>query len=213
MNTSKWFAVMGSPPPMRGKASTEPFSAYGDGITPAYAGKSLYKGCVCYSCQDHPRLCGEKPTALRTVCHSSGSPPPMRGKVYQHISDLNSSQDHPRLCGEKFISSIAFFLPIGSPPPMRGKVFEMKTTAMTTRITPAYAGKSLLVSNAMNASEDHPRLCGEKSGSHSRTRCDLGSPPPMRGKVRKSGVSVKDLRITPAYAGKSAEHEDSEVLC
>ena len=31
-----------------------------DGITPAYAGKSLKRRMRQFGCQDHPRLCGEK---------------------------------------------------------------------------------------------------------------------------------------------------------
>ena len=50
------------------------------GITPAYAGKSV---AVCGAAnlgQDHPRLCGEKRTAVPQLVNHEGSPPPMRGK-------------------------------------------------------------------------------------------------------------------------------------
>ena len=36
--------VLGSPPPMRGKASCAEISTNSNGITPAYAGKSLFGG-------------------------------------------------------------------------------------------------------------------------------------------------------------------------
>ena len=51
----------GSPPPMRGKASSFENPADCSGITPAYAGKrhSLFHSPEVE--QDHPRLCGEKP--------------------------------------------------------------------------------------------------------------------------------------------------------
>ena len=38
-NQKEWYAA-GSPPPMRGKDATEHIVNSGDGITPAYAGKS-----------------------------------------------------------------------------------------------------------------------------------------------------------------------------
>ena len=38
----------------------------------------------------------------------------------------------------------------------------------------------------------------------------LGSPPPMRGKSFKSSVDAGKYRITPAYAGKSYFHENSQ---
>ena len=90
---------------------------------------------------DHPRLCGEKHSAVRCTVSRKGSPPPMRGKekwaaekpVAERITpayagksgvlwihdDLNL--DHPRLCGEKRNSQT----------PEKFK----------ERITPAYAGK------------------------------------------------------------------------
>ena len=65
---------------MRGKVrSLRPFMAL-MGITPAYAGKSFSVLSVSPVCQDHPRLCGEKPNGKNRVNHEHGSPPPMRGK-------------------------------------------------------------------------------------------------------------------------------------
>ena len=72
----------------------------------------------------------------------SGITPAYAGKsgyfgIYQYING-----DHPRLCGEKR----PFFLrdnpSVGSPPPMRGKVAKTADLTDSSRITPAYAGKS-----------------------------------------------------------------------
>ena len=52
--------VIGSPPPMRGKAELMIKLAEGLRITPAYAGKSLFTPFAKSRCKDHPRLCGEK---------------------------------------------------------------------------------------------------------------------------------------------------------
>ena len=68
--------------------------------------------------------------------------------------------------------------------------------------------------------EDHPRLCGEKLWTATKSRSARGSPPPMRGKVFV-GCQVFFLSgITPAYAGKSVlddfshEHlQDHPRLC
>ena len=49
---------------------------------------------------------------------------------------------------------------------MRGKEYNDKLFNARYRITPAYAGKSLLEFVAVVSRRDHPRLCGEKvSGS------------------------------------------------
>ena len=155
---------------------------------------------------------------------TAGSPPPMRGKVPEqglirlrdgitpayagkrqlrkHLVD--AKRDHPRLCGEK-VQGVWQCLSIkGSPPPMRGKAKLAVESSACCRITPAYAGKSLLHRNNQDQNEDHPRLCGEKATMR-RFSCTLsGSPPPMRGKVLLYVVLQIWDRITPAYAGKSS---------
>ena len=86
---------------------------------------------------------------------------------------------------------------------MRGKGDKFLTIFTTVRITPAYAGKRVISMFHTNALWDHPRLCGEKSTFFSSSSINLGSPPPMRGKVPKSLTCQIANRITPAYAGKS----------
>ena len=51
---------LGSPPPMRGKGSTEDRLIVFYRITPAYAGKRVCLAPVRLLVRDHPRLCGEK---------------------------------------------------------------------------------------------------------------------------------------------------------
>ena len=46
---------------------------------------------------------------------------------------------------------------------MRGKVSIFSPPNYNTRITPAYAGKSVLLYSLTRFSRDHPRLCGEKN--------------------------------------------------
>ena len=70
------------------------------------------------------------------------------------------------------------------------------------RITPAYAGKSRPLPPPLPPDGDHPRLCGEKMPWSFQLVPRKGSPPPMRGKVRRLHRVLAALRITPAYAGK-----------
>ena len=74
--------AIGSPPPMRGKDATEHIVNSGNGITPAYAGKSVGNYIAVCRNRDHPRLCGEKVRLYHAEQSALGSPPPMRGKVY-----------------------------------------------------------------------------------------------------------------------------------
>ena len=86
---------------------------------------------------------------------------------------------------------------------MRGKVCNWVEIPVNFRITPAYAGKSLLESVAVVCGRDHPRLCGEKMIFRSEPDEISGSPPPMRGKVIMRVIGISSRGITPAYAGKS----------
>ena len=126
----------------------------------------------------------------------------MRGKAGKHIDEIRAvritpayagkrsarwiirpiSPDHPRLCGEKFPLCVYRILPAGSPPPMRGKDLSLARHLRRFGITPAYAGKSVTDAEEVTASEDHPRLCGEKMLLPPLWRLQIGSPPPMRGK-------------------------------
>ena len=76
----EWKPSVGSPPPMRGKASDVAKRYAVWGITPAYAGKSRKPVHRRKPMQDHPRLCGEKAYCTPHQMFHQGSPPPMRGK-------------------------------------------------------------------------------------------------------------------------------------
>ena len=66
---------------------------------------------------------------------------------------------------------------------MRGKDNKFMVNKEKMRITPAYAGKSKECHEIYRTYWDHPRLCGEKLKYCTRKEDDVGSPPPMRGKV------------------------------
>ena len=87
---------------------------------------------------------------------------------------------------------------------MRGKGPPAKVQQFCAGITPAYAGKSFNDGYKWFRLGDHPRLCGEKLNGQNGSECVIGSPPPMRGKAFSVYSARAVLRITPAYAGKSA---------
>ena len=55
-----YFAILGSPPRVRGKVKKKEIYLTGTRITPACAGKSLFDVVIDALCEDHPRVCGEK---------------------------------------------------------------------------------------------------------------------------------------------------------
>ena len=86
------------------------------------------------------------------------------------------------MCGEKQIKGFKHDGHMGSPPHVRGKGELSRAGASTSKITPAYAGKSW---NSL------------------ALKCLLmGSPPRMRGKADGHRKARRRTRITPAYAGK-----------
>ena len=208
---------------MRGKGRACKRRNGGGGITPAYAGKSVTLMPALAAAADHPRACGEKVWILRWCGRAGGSPPRMRGKVkfettgggYTRITPAHAGKsqkgraearvrgDHPRACGEKWASANTTPACPGSPPRMRGKDRVRAMGNSKVRITPAHAGKSRPLCRAATLPEDHPRACGEKPTAPCLPTVFRGSPPRMRGKGRRSGVTQKVQRITPAHAGKS----------
>ena len=85
---------------------------------------------------------------------------------------------------------------------MRGKGFYRGFRSFSDGITPAYAGKRDKALDGVRRARDHPRLCGEKGYRYTFSILPVGSPPPMRGKDRRTVCEVLALGITPAYAGK-----------
>ena len=175
--------VLGSPPRMRGKARCQVRRDQWRGITPAHAGKSRVQGLLPAEGRDHPRACGEKYTTQKKRRDRQGSPPRMRGKVSAFLAGittegitpahagkssmlvvcLKSQRDHPRACGEKPTCPGPASGSPGSPPRMRGKVPLKAEGYDADRITPAHAGKSVILPFVDRFPTDHPRACGEKT--------------------------------------------------
>ena len=87
---------------------------------------------------------------------------------------------------------------------MRGKAGRGGQNLARRGITPACAGKRTRPRRWVQPPRDHPRVCGEKLRIVEVGRVKEGSPPRVRGKDNQLGDSSNDLRITPAYAGKSS---------
>ena len=188
---------------MRGKDTLRTCDCAAIGITPAYAGKSLFCTCIQMCSEDHPRLCGEKVYPIRILRDYQGSPPPMRGKGLFMSYEERIEGITPAYAGKSCRRLRLCQRHQGSPPPMRGKGKPLSGAALQVRITPAYAGKSSKTGLSLLPARDHPRLCGEKKSFRGKLQSRIGSPPPMRGKVKATPPHRNEPRITPAYAGKS----------
>ena len=200
---SPQLCVHGSPPRVRGKVDAATLTLKARGITPACAGKRLLPCCFWRLHRDHPRVCGEKRTRQAVWTQCGGSPPRVRGKVvlllvgwllsgitpacagksvWQRLRP-EPARDHPRVCGEKVTTASPEGGRRGSPPRVRGKVSCHCWITPQLGITPACAGKRLCYPFFLSPLWDHPRVCGEKSGSSPGSIGSPGSPPRVRGKV------------------------------
>lgn len=70
------------------------------------------------------------------------------------------------------------------------------------RITPAWAGKRIIVAGFVTHREDHPRVGGEKPIVIPCRLASRGSPPHWRGKGAPVTQDDQAGGITPALAGK-----------
>ena len=86
---------------------------------------------------------------------------------------------------------------------MRGKLSEWIDAANTYRITPAGAGKTLIMQIVFSSKRDHPRRCGENAFIAVHIVNSEGSPPRMRGKRFARTDRTLQQGITPADAGKT----------
>ena len=156
-------ALVGSPPRGRGKAASVAEGRFRDGITPAWAGKSVKRLGKAAQGEDHPRVGGEKSRSSAPLRPTLGSPPRGRGKAPTRTRSSSWSritpawagkrpqrgcdgwplQDHPRVGGEKTVSWSWRWSRAGSPPRGRGKEGRIEDKDAKERITPAWAGKRL----------------------------------------------------------------------
>ena len=173
----------GSPPRMRGRGMYAMHPARAWGITPAYAGKSKRLAACAQTAEGSPPRMRGKVNGGIGRTEMFGITPAYAGKRTALQRQQSQSWDHPRVCGEK-VTLVRLSASVqGSPPRMRGKDCHAAGCLPGGRITPAYAGKRRAAVCRGGERWDHPRVCGEKTHTHTHT----GSPPRMRGKAVRRG--------------------------
>ena len=213
----------GSPPRVRGEASSTRNSIFWGGITPACAGRRTMPRLLSVSGLDHPRVCGEKMASLAEVVLPLGSPPRVRGEARDRVGGRDGDRitpacagrrdrpvprayrfsDHPRVCGEKITTRSPTNCLVGSPPRVRGEERRQKDGNCGHGITPACAGRRNCRRIRAAGYWDHPRVCGEKSSRNTLLFSREGSPPRVRGEAPEISALSSMPGITPACAGRS----------
>ena len=121
-------------------------------------------------------------SALRQV---NGITPACAGKSTSDDRGCHKEGNHPRVRGEEFVQRLQDSSRQESPPRARGRVPIDIRTSRGYGITPACAGKSMIITTDF--------------------LMDLESPPRARGRADTLSCVVLPSGITPACAGKSAD--------
>ena len=150
------------------------------------------------------------PWCIHTHCTHCRITPAYAGNTPCKLPHLPPIWDHPRLRGEHQHMPRTTPEGKGSPPPTRGTLTSSFIPSYSTRITPAYAGNTAVISIHRYCIQDHPRLRGEHHYILLTILSKQGSPPPTRGTPVWESRSPEGGRITPAYAGNTSDSDSQE---
>ena len=101
MNSMLSTGKLGSPPRVRGEASNGISATENAWITPACAGRRMRAGMPCTAPTDHPRVCGEKCASHFHLQNIVGSPPRVRGEVYELCACNDFDRITPACAGRR----------------------------------------------------------------------------------------------------------------
>ncbi len=149
-----------------------------------------------------PRMRGKRQTLHQTLTRNRLIPA-YAGKTSINLYSFPRSRAHPRVCGENGSNLAAGIGGAGSSPRMRGKLLMNGGHVKRIGLIPAYAGKTLIRAVNMFTPATHPRVCGENAFCIASSSGITGSSPRMRGKRTAQRRALSNLRLIPAYAGKT----------
>ena len=172
----------GSPPHARGRLGVKVDAGRICWITPACAGKTNFGSQPCEEEGDHPRMRGEDWSEVQIPTSRIGSPPHARGRP----------RVRRRRCTDGWIT-----------PACAGKTRRSSIRCGRRGITPACAGKTMRQGKSVCRGMDHPRMRGEDDATRKIRMQGNGSPPHARGRPELDKGALREMRITPACAGKT----------
>ena len=216
--------VEGSSPLTRGKPLLPLDPCGASRLIPAHAGKTIGGSLSPLPMTAHPRSRGENLSPSSWSHCRRGSSPLTRGKRIAKIAKralgrlipahagktISSSRmyqndaAHPRSRGENLSVRSPVASDSGSSPLTRGKPSHQARRNRGPGLIPAHAGKTRCLSRSTKCLRAHPRSRGENHVDLGARGCDVGSSPLTRGKLLQTDLSVRDHRLIPAHAGKTA---------
>ena len=171
----------------------------------------------------HPRVGGENVVATSGMAWAIGSSPRGRGKrdvevahaelvgliparagkTTRRFSPGPPGAAHPRVGGENACRMSTFRSEGGSSPRGRGKRQVEPDRCAWRRLIPAWAGKTSHDGRDDQRPRAHPRVGGENISGLFIDAAAKGSSPRGRGKLDAVPDAGDDLRLIPAWAGKT----------
>ena len=216
--------TLGSSPHGRGKLPESVKGEGGQGLIPAWAGKT---SCITVGSPEpeaHPRMGGENLPRVAWATVGAGSSPRGRGKLHHAEAPLQQIRliparagktdfrrlrrsrgaAHPRAGGENPVRLAALDRGSGSSPRGRGKRPGVEGDDGLARLIPARAGKTPPSSPLYPRRPAHPRAGGENVVVSIGGAWRFGSSPRGRGKHRSTHSQRPGGRLIPARAGKTS---------
>mgnify|MGYP003083767024 CR=1 FL=1 len=105
--------------------------------------------------------------------------------------------------GENCCASLSNEPPTGSSTRGRGKRMPSGPPLAILRLIPAWAGKTPGYRSCFHTTTAHPRVGGENEAAIQAGADTAGSSPRGRGKLKDWSRGDSDLRLIPAWAGKT----------
>ena len=193
----------GSSPRGRGKHGQGHARYRSQGLIPAWAGKTDTNAMGPHAHQAHPRVGGENSIVVGMVREGMGSSPRGRGKQRSCPRARRLRLAHPRVGGENGYLVFVYAGDAGSSPRGRGKRLIAPAAKDSTRLIPAWAGKTFTLSRPGRATAAHPRVGGENLNAVAGGNKETGSSPRGRGKLNQSVSLTLTSGLIPAWAGKT----------
>mgnify|MGYP001470775927 CR=1 FL=1 len=92
----------------------------------------------------------------------------------------------------------------GSSPRLRGTLSGQRPPTALRRFIPAPAGNAQQKQPSEEEISVHPRACGERRTTHSKSLAANGSSPRLRGTRSRAAACTSGMRFIPAPAGNAA---------
>ncbi len=137
--------------------------------------------------------------------------PAHAGKTKARVNTPQAQAAHPRSRGENASGLKICMTSRGSSPLTRGKPHREPGRNRTCRLIPAHAGKTRSLVWPLGCFPAHPRSRGENPLISSKKHPFGGSSPLTRGKRNHYRPTLRDRRLIPAHAGKTAPPSGARV--